>query len=312
MTVVKSERLPSLPLNEWKDTLATLQRWTQIVGKTRLSLTPLINHWWNSTLYVSARGLTTSTMHYGNVAFEVEFDFLDHALDIRSSRAKAIRLPLKAQSVADFYGQYLEALRGLGIELHINTIPNEVEDGTPFPADRIHASYDPEYANRFWRILLESDRVFTIFRARLVGKSSPSHFFWGGMDLAVTRFSGRPAPRYPGHIPHCPDYVQTEGYSHEVISAGFWPGAPGMLEEPVYYAYAYPVPAGLAAASVKPREAYWHTGMKEFFLPYEAVRAAKSPDDAILDFLQSSYEAAAELAKWDRKALERASPGPVM
>jgi len=197
MTVVKPERWPSLPLNEWKDTLATLQRWTQIVGKTRLSLTPLINHWWNSTLYVSARGLTTSTMHYGDLAFEVEFDFVDHLLEIRSSRAKAIRLPLRAQSVADFYSEYLAALSGIGMPLHINLVPNEVEDGTPFPADRIHASYDPDSASRFWRILLESDRIFTIFRARFVGKSSPSHFFWGSFDLAVTRFSGRRAPEPP-------------------------------------------------------------------------------------------------------------------
>jgi len=308
---LNAQRWPSLPLNEWKDTYATLHRWTQIVGKTRLSMTPIVNHWWNATLYVSPRGLTTSTMHCGDVAFEVEFDFVDHALEIRCSHSKPVRLALKPQSVADFYEEYRAALRGLGIDLHIHAAPNEIDDATPFAEDRVHASYNPRYANRFWRILLESDRVFAIFRARFVGKSSPSHFFWGSFDLAVTRFSGRPAPPHPGGAPHCPDWVATEAYSHEVISAGFWPGAPGMMDEPVYYAYAYPEPAGLSAASVRPREAYWHTGMKEFLLPYEAIRAAKSPDDALLDFLQSTYEAAADLAKWDRKALERAGLGPV-
>ena len=274
-------------------------------------LTPLINHWWNSTLYVSARGLTTGKMHSGDIALEVEFDFVDHVLKLRSSRAKTIRLPLRAQSVADFYREYLEALRGLGVNLHINAIPNEVEDATPFAKDRTHASYEPDHANRFWRILLETDRIFTIFRARFVGKASPSHFFWGGMDLAVTRFSGRPAPRHPGGAPHCPDYVQIEGYSHELISAGFWPGAPWMVDEPIYYAYAYPEPAGFADVKVKPAAAYYHPTFKEFILPYEAVRTSKSPEETLLDFLQSTYEAGATLASWDRAALERSSAGPL-
>ncbi len=308
---MSSERWPKLPVFEWQDTAATLHRWTQIVGKTRLSLTPLVNHWWNSTLYVSARGLTTGAMHSGDVALDIGFDFVDHTLEIRSSRAKAILLPLRAQSVADFYSEYTAALRGIGVELHISAFPNEVEDATPFAKDQTHHSYDPEYANRFWRILLESDRVFTDFRARFVGKASPSHFFWGAMDLAVTRFSGRPAPRHPGGAPHCPDYVQTEGYSHELTSAGFWPGAAGAIEEPVYYAYAYPEPADYERATVKPASAYYHPTMKEFVLPYEAVRTSKSPDATLLEFLQSTYEAGAKLASWDRAALERSAPGPV-
>lgn len=308
---MSSERWPSLPVAAWQDTAATLHRWTQIVGKTRLSLTPLVNHWWNSTLYVSARGLTTSTMHSGDVALEVEFDFVDHTLEIRSSRAKTILLPLRAQSVADFYAEYLAALHGIGVEIHISASPNEVEDATPFASDRTHHSYDPEYANRFWKILLESDRIFTEFRARFIGKASPSHFFWGAMDLAVTRFSGRPAPKHPGGAMHCPDYVQIEGYSHELTSAGFWPGAIGAIEEPVYYAYAYPEPSGYESAAVKPSPAYYHPMMKEFILPYEAVRTSKSPDATLLEFLQSTYEAGANLAHWDRAALERSSPGPV-
>lgn len=304
-----SERWPSLPIEEWKDTCETLHRWTQIVGKTRLTLTPLVNHWWNSTLYLTPRGLTTSVMHSGDVALEVAFDFVDHALEIRSSGSKTVRLPLRAQSVADFYGEYVVALRGIGLELHIVAFPNEVDDATPFAKDTRHSSYDPDYANRFWRVLLQSDRIFKIFRARFVGKSSPSHFFWGAMDLAVTRFSGRPAPRHPGGAPHCPDYVQIEGYSHEVISAGFWAGAAG-ASDAVYYSYAYPEPAGYADQKVKPSMAFFDQGMREYMLPYEAVRTSASPDDTLLDYLQSTYEVAAKLANWDRAALERSSPGP--
>lgn len=308
---MKSERWPSLPVAEWDDTRETLHRWTQIVGKTRLSLTPLVNHWWNSTLYVSARGLRTGTMHSGDVALEIELDLVDHTLEIRSSKWQTIRLPLVPQSVADFYREYVDSLRTLGIDLKISAAPNEVEDATPFAEDEKHCSYDPEYANRFWRILSETDRVFTKFRARFVGKASPSHFFWGAMDLAVTRFSGRPAPRHPGGAPHCPDYVQTEGYSHELTSAGFWPGAPGAVDDPVYYAYAYPEPKGYSEEKVRPDAAFYHLDLKEFILPYETVRASKSPDETLLDFLQSTYEAGAKLLSWDRAALERSSPGPV-
>lgn len=306
-----SERWPRLPVAEWDDTRDTLHRWTQIIGKTRLSLTPLVNHWWNSTLYVSARGLRTGTMHSGDTALEVELDLVDHSLEVRSSRANAVRLALKSESVAAFYRRYTDALRGLGVDLHIHATPNEVEDATPFAEDEKHCSYDPEYANRFWRILSESDRVFTEFRARFVGKASPSHFFWGAMDLAVTRFSGRPAPKHPGGAPHCPDYVQTEGYSHELTSAGFWPGSLGAVDDPVYYAYAYPEPSGYSSEKVKPAAAFYHQDLREFILPYEAVRSAKSPDDTLLDFLESTYEAGAKLLKWDRTALERSSPGPV-
>jgi hypothetical protein len=308
----KRERWPDLPINAWWDTHDTLHRWTQIVGKTRMTLTPLVNHWWNSTLYVTPRGLTTATMHSGDIALEIEFDFVGHLLHIRSSNAKTIRIPLRAEPVADFYNEYVAALRGIGVPLHIVPVPNEVEDATPFPKDTSHAAYDPEYANRFWRILLESDRVFNIFRARFVGKASPSHFFWGGMDLAVTRFSGRQGPKYSGGgAPHCPDYVQIEGYSHELLSAGFWPGAPGMLDEPAYYAYAYPATPGFGDEKVKPSAAFFDPKMGEFFLPYEAVRTSQSPDDTVLDFLQSTYEAGAKLMKWDRPSLERKSPGPL-
>lgn len=309
--MMKSERWPSLPVAEWDDTRETLHRWTQIIGKTRLSLTPLVNHWWNSTLYVSARGLRTGTMYSGELALEIELDLVDHTLAIRNSQRQTIRLPLVAQSVADFYRDYLESLRALGVDPKISAAPNEVEDATPFAKDAKHCSYDPEYANRFWRILSETDRVFTEFRARFVGKASPSQFFWGAMDLAVTRFSGRPAPRHPGGAPHCPDYVQTEGYSHELTSAGFWPGALGAVENPVYYAYAYPEPKGYSAEKVKPDSAFYHQDLSEFILPYETVRTSKSPDDALLDFLESTYEAGAKLLNWDRASLERSSPGPV-
>ena len=308
---MKAERWPSLPVAEWDDTLETLHRWTQIIGKTRLSLTPLVNHWWNSTLYVSARGLRTGTMYSGDVALEIELDLVDHTLEIRNSQWQTIRLPLVPQSVADFYREYLDSLRTLGVDLNISASPNEVEDATPFAEDEKHRSYDPDYANRFWRILSETDRVFTAFRARFVGKASPSHFFWGAMDLAVSRFSGRPAPRHPGGAPHCPDYVQTEGYSHELTSAGFWPGALGAVEDPVYYAYAYPEPKGYSAEKVKPDAAFYHQNLREFILPYESVRTSTSPDDTLLDFLESAYEAGAKLLNWDRAALERSSPGPV-
>ena len=307
---LQSEGWPSLPVAEWDDTRDTLHRWTQIIGKTRLSLTPLVNHWWNSTLYVSARGLRTGTMHSGDVALEVELDLVDHVLEIRSSQWRTIRFPLQAQSVAEFYREYLDSLRTLGVDLHIHASPNEVEDATPFAEDEKHCSYDPGYANRFWRILSETDRVFTKFRARFVGKASPSHFFWGAMDLAVTRFSGRSAPKHSGGAPHCPEYVQTEGYSHELTSAGFWPGVKGQ-SDPVFYAYAYPEPKGYAEENVKPAQAFYHGDLKEFILPYEAVRTSKSPDDTLLDFLQSTYEAGAKLLNWDRAGLERQSEGPV-
>lgn len=299
------ERWPELPLDAWRDTYATLHRWTQIVGKTRLALTPHINHWWNVTLYVTSRGLSTATMYSGNIEVEVEFDFTTHELVIRTSAPAEARLPLSSKSVAVFYTEYMNALRLLGVDVRIHPVPSEVEDITPFESDEVHGTYDPEYANRHWRILLSADRVFSEFRSRFTGKSSPTHFFWGGFDLAQSRFSGRTAPPHQGGPPNTPIWVNHEGYSHELTSSGFWPGGAAGIDEPVFYAYAYPEPSGYGQADVEPAEAYYHETMKEFILPYEAVRKAKSPDRALLSFLQCTYEAGAILGKWDRAALER-------
>ena len=304
------ERWPELPLDAWRDTYATLHRWTQIVGKTRLALTPLINHWWNVTLYVTTRGLSTSTMYSGNIEVEVEFDFTTHELVIRTSAPAETRLPLTSKSVAVFYTEYISALRVLGVDVTLNTTPNELEDATPFDVDEIHSTYDPEYANRHWRILLSADRVFNEFRSRFTGKSSPTHFFWGSFDLAQSRFSGRGAPEHPGGIPHLPIWVGREGYSHELTSAGFWPGGGGGIEEPVFYAYAYPEPPGYANTEVDPAGAYYSQAMKEFILPYEVVRTSPTPDRTLFDFLQCTYEAGATLGKWDRAALERLPARP--
>lgn len=301
---MNSKNWPSLPIAEWGDTQATLNRWLQIVGKTRITLTPLLNHWWNATFYITARGLTTSTLHSGAIGFDAEFDFVDHVLRIRTSGTAEAELPLKSMSVANFYRKYFDALHGLGIDVTIHPTPNEIEDATPFPDDEAHASYDPEYAGRLHRILIDCDRVFSEHRARFIGKSSPVHFFWGSFDLALTRFSGRTAPEHPGGAPNCPARVMKEAYSHEVISAGFWPGRAG-ISDALFYAYAYPEPAGFSEAKVKPAGAFYQPEMKEFVLPYEAMRAAKSPDRALDEFLQSTYDAGATLAKWDRKTLER-------
>ena len=300
-----SERWPALPFEEWKDTYATLHRWTQIVGKTRMALTPPLNHWWHATLYVSARGLTTSLIETDALGFEVEFDFVNHVLDIRTSKDTGAQIPLKPQSVADFYNQYAGAMRRLGIPFSIHPTPNEVPDATPFPEDRAHASYDPEYANRLWRILFSAEEVFREFRGRFLGKSSPVHFFWGSFDSAVTRFSGRRAPVFSGAVMNCPSYVMLEAYSHEVSSGGFWPGTVGMLEEPAFYSYCYPEPPGFPKAAVKPSAAYYHDVMHEFVLPYEKMRSLPNPEAALMDFLQSTYEAGANLGGWDRAALER-------
>ena len=293
------ELWPALPLDAWRDTYETLHMWTQIVGKTRLVSSPRLNHWWNVTLYVTPRGLSTSPMASGGRAFEVEFDFLAQQLVIRTDDGQVRTLALAPRSVADFYAEYMQALGELGVPAAIRTRPDEVPNPIPFESDRVHASYDAEAAHRFWRVLLQVDRVFKEFRARFIGKSSPVHFFWGSFDLAVTRFSGRPAPARPGA-----DSIQREAYSHEVISAGFWPGS-GPVKEAAFYAYAAPSPDGLSTAKVHPPAAYWHKEMGEFLLPYEAVRTAPSPDAALLDFLQSTYDAAADLAGWDRKACER-------
>jgi hypothetical protein len=289
---------PELPLSAWADTYATLHMWTQIVGKVRLALSPRMNHWWEVPLYVNARGLTTSAIPYGDGIFEVQFDFIDHELKVQSW-GPSKSLPLKAQSVADFYAAFMSALGELNIEVKIWTTPVEVPDPVPFEKDKQHASYDREYAHRFWRILILCQNVFQEFRARFIGKDSPVHFFWGSFDLAVTRFSGRRAPVRAGADP-----VTREAYSHEVISAGFWPGG-GEVKGPAFYAYAAPEPAGFAEQPVQPAAALYYPQLKEFLLMYDDVRAATAPRDALLAFLQSTYEAGANLANWDRKELER-------
>ena len=301
---VTTEAWPALPLEEWKDTYATLHMWTQIVGKIRFAQTPWINHSWHVTLYVTSRGLTTSPIPFGEKTFEISFDFIDHRLVIETSGGDVRSIELRPRSVADFYSEVMTTLRDLGLDVRIHTLPNEVADPVPFEKDTQHASYDPEYANRFWRILVQTDRVFKEFRARFIGKCSPVHFFWGSFDMAVTRFSGRTAPPHPGGVPHLPDVVAREAYSHEVSSCGFWPGG-GPVPYPVFYSYAYPSPEGFKDAPVKPSGAFYNADLGEFILPYEEVRKTARPDDALLDFLQGTYEAAANLAKWDRQALER-------
>jgi hypothetical protein len=302
-SISQNESWPSLPLDEWRDTYATLHMWFQIVGKIRLAKSPWLNHSWNVTLYVTARGLTTSPIPYGEKTFQIDFDFIDHKLIIQSSDGRAGAFPLAPRSVAAFYAKIMEELTNLGLHIKIDTKPNEVPDPIPFDQDELHASYDPEYASRFWRILVQSDRVFKKFRGRFIGKCSPVHFFWGAPDLAVTRFSGRTAPEHPGGIPNLPDAVTREAYSHEVSSCGFWAGG-GTILSPVFYSYAYPEPKGFAKAVVKPESAYYSDDFQEFLLPYDAVREAQSPDDTLLEFLQSTYQAAATLGGWDRKSLE--------
>jgi len=291
---------PELPLETWQDTYATLHMWTQIVGKVRLALSPRVNHWWEVPLYVNSRGLTTSAIPYSDGSFEVQFDFVDHKLIIQTSWGSSKILALRPQSVADFYAEFMSALQSLGIAVKIWTLPCEVPNPVRFENDRKHASYDPEYAHRFWRILVVCENVFQEFRAGFIGKCSPVHFFWGSFDLAVTRFSGRRAPERPGA-----DSITREAYSHEVISAGFWPGG-GDIKGAAFYTYAAPEPTGFAEQKVKPAEAFYHPQMKEFLLMYDDVRVAPSPRKPLLSFLQSTYEAGANLAHWDRKELERA------
>ncbi|MGH6783590.1 MAG: DUF5996 family protein, partial [Sphingomicrobium sp.] len=278
-------------------------------GKVRLALEPWVNHWWQIPFYVSARGLTTSLMHAENRALEIEFDFIDHVLWLRASDGHVRQIVLKPMSVAEFYGDLRHALSGLGIAVHINEMPNEIADAIPFSEDRVHGSYDRDYANRFWRILAQSHDVFTHFRTGFLGKTSPVHFFWGSFDLAVTRFSGRTAPPHPGGAPGLPDRITREAYSHEVSSAGFWPGGV-TAAEPIFYSYAYPEPDGFRKASVQPDAARFDTELGEFVLPYEAVRSSNDPEAALTAFLQSTYDAAANLAKWDRLALEREPVAP--
>jgi hypothetical protein len=295
---------PSLPLEAWSDTHATLHRWMQIVGKMRLVQTSPVNHCWSVALYVTPRGLTTGPIPHGTRSFQIDFDFVEHQLRVAADDGRGAELPLQAQPVADFYRRLREDMRALGLEVAIDTRPNEVPDTIPLDTDTVHRSYDREYANRYWRILAQSSRVLDQFRARFIGKCSPVHFFWGAPDLAVTRFSGRPAPPHPGGIPNLPDRVVQEAYSHEVSSFGFWAGG-GAVAYPAYYSYAYPEPAGFAAARVQPEAAFYSADLHEFVLPYDAVRTAASPDEALLAFAQSTYEAAADLGRWDRRALER-------
>ncbi len=310
-----SQTWPALPFAQWKDTCVTLHMWTQIVGKIRLALSPRMNHSWHVTLYLTARGLTTSPVPFGPRVFEIRFDFVSHELRLLTSDGGVRVIELKPQSVARFYRAVMAALHELGIDVHISATPNEVAEAIPFANDETHCAYDAEYANRFWHVLLQSDRLFKQFRAGFIGKCSPVHFFWGSFDLAVTRFSGRPAPPHPGGVPHLPDPITREAYSHEVSSCGFWPGGDA-LPEPVFYSYAYPAPAGFDAARSVAAPAYFQEKLREWVLPYEAVRIASAPDELLLDFLQSTYEAAATLGGWDRAGLEQGnaallSPRPV-
>ena len=294
---------PELALAEWKDTYETLHMWTQIIGKIRLALTPRQNHWWNITLYVTPRGLTTSTMTYNGRHLRIDFDFISHVLLIETSEGSTKAIALRPRSVADFYQETMSALSSLGMPVTIWTTPVEVPDRTPFEMDQKHASYDPEYAQRFWRILVQASRVLSEFRSRFTGKVSPVHFFWGAFDLAATRFSGRKAPEHPG-VPFCGRFVMIEAYSHELSSCGFWPGG-DPINEPVFYAYAYPEPQCFKDYAIQPPEAFYHNEMREFVLPYDVVRNARLPDEVLLSFLQTTYEAAATCAKWDRHALDR-------
>lgn len=302
------ELWPALPLTEWQDTYATLHMWTQIIGKIRLALTPRVNHWWNVPLYVSSRGLTTSAMHYGDGSLQIDFDFIDHRLDFNCASGKSESLKLRPMSVAAFYREVMRIVKALGVEVKIWPMPVELPDPIRFDQDEVHTAYDPEYVNRLWRILVQSDKVLNTFRSEFIGKCSPVHFFWGSFDLAVTRFSGRRAPVREGA-----DSITAEAYSHEVISHGFWPGMrippgtsdDGMVHAPAYYAYAAPEPEGLANATLRPQKAFYHSSMKEFILLYDDVRAESAPEFALREFLDSTYTAAADLAKWDRGSLER-------
>ena len=293
-----------LPHAAWADTCATLHLWTQIVGKVRMAKSPWVNHSWHVTLYVTCRGLTTSPIPDGRRQFQIDFDFIDHRLLVTTSDGAARTLPLAPMAVADFHQRLLALLGELGIRVRIHDLPSELPDPIPFSGDRVHAAYDADYAHRFWQVLVQADRVLKDFRARFTGKCSPVHFFWGSNDLAVTRFSGRPAPPHPGGIPHLPDPVTREAYNQEVSSAGFWPGG-GPIDHASFYAYAYPVPPGFGERPVEPSAARFDAALGEYLLPYDAVRTAADPDAALLGFLQSTYEAAAEPAGWDRARLER-------
>jgi hypothetical protein len=304
MAVKTSFPWPALSPGGWQDTFDTLHMWTQIVGKTRLALAPMENHWWQVALYVTVRGLTTSPMPHGDRSVTVELDFLSHELIVRTGDGAKHAFALAAMTVADFFAQYLSTLRNLGIDPAIYPSPVEVETAIPFSRDSQHASYEADAAHQCWQILLNTHRVLKRFRGRFAGKQSPGQFFWGSFDLAATRFSGRRAPKHPGGVPHCPDRVMIEAYSHECSSCGFWPGGGDTLQ-PTFYAYAYPEPPGYAQRLVEPAAARYDSKAREFLLPYAALRAASEPDEMLLRFFQTTYEAAADLAHWDRAALDR-------
>jgi hypothetical protein len=309
MSTTTRDTWPELPYREWRDTCTTLHLWTQIIGKVRLVHTPWINHSWHATLYVSARGLTTSTIPHDRRVFDIELDFIDHALVIRTSEGAVRRLPLRPQSVADFHAELMGALEELDLAVAIHGAPNEITEAIPFRDDHVHKSYDPGHAHRFWRVLVQVDRVFKQFRTGYLGKVSPVHLFWGALDMAVTRFSGRTAPPHPGGIPKLPDAITREAYSHEVSSAGFWPGG-GPIEQAIFYSYAYPEPPGFRDAEIEPAAASYHGELREFVLPYDAVRTASDPDAVLLAFLDSTYRAAAVAGGWERGALECATGQP--
>ena len=301
----RSAAWPTLPLDAWQDTCATLHMWLQIVGKVRLARSPWLNHSWHVTLYVTSRGLTTSPIPYEDRTFQIDFDFIDHRLRVLTSDGRSGEFGLHPQSVATFYLALMVEMRRLGLHIDINRKPCEVTDPIPFDEDEIHRAYDPEYVHRFWRILVQADRVMKEFRARFIGKCSPVHVFWGAPDLALTRFSGRRAPTHPGGVPNLPDWVTREAYSHEVSSCGFWPGG-GPVSHPAFYSYAYPEPAGFSASAIGPAGAFYSNDLREFILPYDIVREAASPDDVLLEFLETTYATAADLGGWDRASLERA------
>jgi hypothetical protein len=300
----ENEIWPALPFEKWKETCATLHLWTQIAGKIRLQQMPPINHCWQVTLYVTARGLTTGPMPHGMRTFQLDFDFLVHNFIIETTSGETRTIALHSMSVAEFYGKVMSALDELDLSVDIVTMPNEFPDPIAFEKDETHAAYDAEYARRFWRVLAQTARVFQEFRAHFIGKCSPVHFFWGSADLAVTRFSGRGAPEHPGGVPGLPDAVTRRAYSHELSSAGFWPGGGGYDDAP-FYSYAYPEPDGFKTAEVRPDGAFYHEKLREFVLPYAAMRQAPQPDRALTEFLQSTYEATANCGDWDRKALEK-------
>jgi len=300
---------PSLPYPAWRETCTTLHLWTQVIGKIRLACTPWLNHSWHVTLYPTAQGLTTSLVPYGQRSFEIEFDFNQHQLVIRTGEGGSEKIALKPRTVASFFAAVIATLASLEIAVQITELPCEIPGAIPFSHDHTHSAYDPEYAHRLWRALIQIDRVFKQFRTGFIGKCSPVHFFWGSFDLAVTRFSGRPAPLHPGGVPGVADAVMREAYSHELSSAGFWPGGSG-IDYPAFYSYAFPEPTGYRSSTTEPKEAFFNEALGEYLLPYETVRTATNPDATLLAFLQSTYDAAANCGNWDRSALERPSGRP--